>query len=270
VIAPPRVVATDLDGTVYRSDGTMSVRTRRALARVEKAGAVVVFVTGRPPRWLSAVAEETGHRGLAIAANGAYVVDLHTGRIAEEHLLEVAAARELVTRLRAAIPGLRFAVERGSGFGHEPGYRPRWPVPEDTVVAEVEALLAEPVAKLLARHDALSADELLSRARAAGGGELATMTHSSRDGLLEVAAAGVSKASALARLVAARGFGPADVVAFGDMPNDLPMLAWAGTAYAVANAHPEVLAAVTRHAGGNDDDGVAEILEALYGEESQR
>ena len=90
------------------------------------------------------------------------------------------------------------------------------------------------------------------------------MYHSNGLRLIEAVAAGVSKASALADLAAREGIAPADVIAFGDMPNDLPMLAWAGTSYAVANAHPDVLAAVDRVIGANEDDGVAETLEQLF------
>ena len=93
---------------------------------------------------------------------------------------------------------------------------------------------------------------------------LATVTHSNpQDGLLEIAAHGVSKASTLARLCAELGVEPAEVVAFGDQPNDLPMLAFAGRAYAVANAHPAVLAAVPAHTASVEDDGVAAVLEEL-------
>jgi Cof subfamily protein (haloacid dehalogenase superfamily) len=260
---PYRVVATDLDGTAVRSDGTVSGRTRRAIAQAEDAGATVVFVTGRPPRWMAPVAEATGHRGLAICANGAFVYDLHDERVVEEHLLSPEVARQLTDRLRAELPEVSFAVEWSSRFGHEPGYRPRWPVPADTLVTQVEALLSEPVAKLLARHEGMDADELLVRARAVLGDEVATLTHSSRDGLLEVSAAGVSKATTLAALCRQRGFDAADVIAFGDMPNDLPLLAWAGHSVAVANAHPDVLAAADEVTGSNDEDGVAQVLERL-------
>ncbi len=259
----PRVVATDLDGTIVRSDGTISRRTQAALAAAEQAGAVVVFVTGRPPRWMHGVAEQTGHRGLAICANGAFVYDLRTEELVEEHLMEPAQARRLVEVLRGALPDAAFAIERGEGFGHEPAYRPRWPVPEGTLVADIEALLSAPVAKLLLRHEALGPDALLARAREVAAG-LATLTHSSSDGLLEISAAGISKATTLGRFCAGHGYGADDVIAFGDMPNDLPMLAWAGRAVAVANAHPEVLAAVEEVTASNDDDGVAQVLEALY------
>ena len=90
------------------------------------------------------------------------------------------------------------------------------------------------------------------------------VTHSSAKGLIEAAAIGVSKATTLAALAAAEGITPQESIAFGDQPNDLPMLAWAGTSCAVANAHPRVLAAATRVIASNDDDGVARVLEALF------
>jgi hypothetical protein len=95
-------------------------------------------------------------------------------------------------------------------------------------------------------------------------GDLVTVTHSSGRGLLEMSARGVTKASALAELCTEQGVPAADVIAFGDMPNDLPMLIWAGRSYGVANAHPIVLAAVGHHTASNDDDGVALILERLF------
>ena len=260
----PAVVATDLDGTIVRSDGTISARTRDALDLAANAGATLVIVTGRPPRWMHDIAVKTGHHGLAVCANGALVYDLRTETIVESHPLGVDVARELVTSLRTAIPGLGFAVETvDSEFGHEPAYRPRWPT-DGALVADMEALLSRPLAKLLARHDGLDSDELLARAREVVDEATATMTHSSRDGLLEISAAGISKATTLAEVVARTSHAASDVVAFGDMPNDLPMLAWAGHSVAVANAHPDVLALVDEVTASNDDDGVALVLERLY------
>jgi Cof subfamily protein (haloacid dehalogenase superfamily) len=260
----PLVVATDLDGTIVRSDGTVSARTRDALVLASEAGATVVVVTGRPPRWMHQIAAQTGHHGLAVCANGALVYDLERETILDAHPLGVDVARELARSLRTAIPGLGFAVETvDSEFGHEPAYRPRWAT-DGAVVAELETLLSRPLAKLLARHEGLDSDELLRRARAVVDEATATMTHSSRDGLLEISAAGISKATTLAEVVARSGHVAADVVAFGDMPNDLPMLAWAGHSVAVANAHPEVLAIVDEVTASNDDDGVAVVLERLY------
>jgi hypothetical protein len=192
----PRVVATDLDGTVIRSDGTISVRTRRALTAIADAGAMVVIVTGRPPRWLNGIADATGHHGLAICANGAIVWDLHEEHVVSSYPIGTSTVLDIVEALRTQIPELGFAVESiDAAFGHEPSYRARWTTDDQTVVAEMEALLSRPVAKLLARHEGLTADELLAQAREVITDEIATLTHSSRDGLLEISAAGVTKAT---------------------------------------------------------------------------
>src|SRR4051794_9009193 len=224
----PRLVATDLDGTVIRSDGSISDRTRQALAAVEEAGAVLVLVTGRPPRWMPPIVEATGHRGVAICANGALVYDLHTATVVRHSLLSRDALHDIVEALRRDLPGIAFAVERhDTGFAHEPSYRPRWDSDQDKTIQPVEELLADGVVKLLARHDKLPADEVLATAHRSIGA-MGTLTHSSTDGLLEISASGVSKASGLASLAEEHGVSAGGVVAFGDMPNDLPMLTWAG------------------------------------------
>lgn len=257
----PRLVATDLDGTVVRSDGTVSVRTVAALARVERAGAHLVFVTGRPPRWMGDVAEKTGHHGVAICANGALVYDLHAERVIESHLIEAEVLREVTSRLRASLPTLAFAVEREEGFRREAAYRSRRADAVEAMTAE--DLLSRPGVKLLVQHPDLDPDTLLAKAREVVG-DTVELTHASATGLLEISASGVSKASTLALFCEERGVDASDVVGFGDMPNDLPMLAWVGTAYAVANAHPDVRAAVERHTASNDEDGVAQVLERLF------
>ena len=262
-VQTPRLVASDLDGTLVRSDGTVAPRTVEVLRRVEEAGVPFVMVTGRPPRWMADISRQTGHRGIAICANGALVYDLHTEQVVESSLLDEAAAAEVVAALREALPEIAFAVERPDlGFAHDDRYRPTFPVPEHTP-APVEELVSGGVVKLLARHASLGSDDLLAAAREAVG-DRATLTHSSGDGLLEVSAVGISKASGLAALAAEHGVGAEDVIAFGDMPNDLPMLEWAGHGVAVGNAHPEVLEVADEVTARNDDDGVAVVLERWF------
>lgn len=261
----PRLIATDLDGTLLRSDGTVDERTRRAIAALETAGIAFVICTARPPRWLGPLAEETGHRGLAVCANGGLIWDLHSDLPVQEFPLQVEVAREVVKRLRAALPHGAWAVERAGGFAHEPTYTPRWPVPDDTVVDFIDALLEPPAVKLMLRHPELSADDLLAHARELIG-DLVEVSHSSaHDALLEISAPGVSKASALAGVCAELGIVSDEVIAFGDMPNDLAMLSWAGWGVAVANAHAEVIAAADEVTASNDESGVALVLERLAG-----
>jgi Cof subfamily protein (haloacid dehalogenase superfamily) len=261
----PAVVATDLDGTVVRSDGTISSRTKAALDQVAEAGALVVIVTGRPPRWLAGVAEATGHHGLAICANGALVYDLAAETVIGSRPIEVDVVRRLIADLRASVPGVGFAIELVDGqFAHEAAYRPRWRPESETIVGELDGVMTSPIAKLLARREGYDSDELLALAREVITEDAASLTHSSIDGLLEISALGVTKATTLAEVLAERGFGADDVIAFGDMPNDVAMLEWAGHGVAVANAHPDVLAVVDEVTASNDDDGVAQVIERIF------
>ncbi|HEX3975012.1 MAG TPA: HAD family hydrolase [Solirubrobacteraceae bacterium] len=259
----PRLVATDLDGTLLRSDGTIDARTREAIARVEAAGIPIVLCTARPSRWMGPLARATGHRGIVVCSNGSVIWDLHTETVVATFPFAVEAAREVVARLRGALPEATWAVERHGVFCREPRYVPHWPVPDDTIVKEIDALLEVAPLQLMVRHPWLTGDELLARARELLS-DVAELSHSSNaDTLLEIGAAGVSKASGLAVLCERQGIDRADVLAFGDMPNDLAMLQWAGRSVAVANAHAEVMEIADEVTASNDDGGVAQVLERL-------
>ncbi|WP_338671538.1 Cof-type HAD-IIB family hydrolase [Streptomyces sp. SCSIO 30461] len=264
-----RLIATDLDGTLLRDDKSVSDRTIAALAAAENAGIEVFFVTGRPARWMGVVSDHVHGHGLAICANGAAVVDLHAGgRLIEARPLERATALRVVRALRDAAPGTTFAVELSTGIHYEPDYPPFHLDPGATV-ATAEKLLSDdgpdstaPVLKLLAQHPELAPDGFLALARAAAG-HIASFTRSSPTALLEVSGKGVSKASTLALCCAERGISSDQVVAFGDMPNDVEMLTWAGRSYAMGNAHPEVVAAASGRTVANNEDGVAVVIEEI-------
>ncbi|TQK53128.1 hypothetical protein FBY35_3603 [Streptomyces sp. SLBN-118] len=265
----PRLIATDLDGTLLRDDKSVSDRTIAALADAEEAGIEVFFVTGRPARWMDVVSDHVHGHGLAICANGAAVVDLHAGgKVIEVRPLERDTALDVVRTLRDAAAGTSFAVETTTGIHYEPYYPPFHADPGATV-AVAEKLLREeepgsgaPVIKLLAHHPELTPDGFLTLARTAAG-ELASFTRSSQSALLEISGPGVSKASTLALCCAERGISADEVVAFGDMPNDVEMLTWAGTSYAMGNAHPDVVAAASGRTVANNEDGVAVVIEQI-------
>jgi hydroxymethylpyrimidine pyrophosphatase-like HAD family hydrolase len=236
------------------------------LGRARCLGVEIVLCTARPVRWMRDIAAECGLTGLAVCANGAVLWDLADDVLVESFPIAREQAHEVVARLRPLVPGGSWAIETIDHFGHEPGYRVRWPVPDDATVDAIEILLETPPVKLLLRPDELrggAAAGLAARARAEVA-ELVEITYSDASAsLLEMSAAGVSKGSGLAAVCAAHGIDAADTVAFGDMPNDLPMLAWAGTGYAMANGHPEVIAAADRTAPPNEEDGVAVVIERL-------
>ncbi len=290
------LIATDLDGTLLLPDGSVGVRTRTALDALRDSSLDFVIVTGRPPRWISPIVEMTGHRGIGIGANGAVIIDLADGHVTDVFALDADTALEAVDRIRRTLPGAVFAVERArpggrlaptGGAGYDAldatladatefalgdGYRPRWPIPEGTHIAPIEELVAAgDVVKLLVRppdDHGFDADGFLSAGDAALAG-LVEVTHSNpADRLLEISAPGVSKASTLARVARSHGVDHTRVVTAGDAPNDLPMLAWSSTSYAVANAHPLVLATATHHLPSNEREGVGQLIEAALAAET--
>ncbi|MEU6481291.1 Cof-type HAD-IIB family hydrolase [Streptomyces sp. NPDC047017] len=272
---PPRLIATDLDGTLLHDDQSVSPRTVAALAAAEEAGIEVFFVTGRPARWMGVVSDHVHGHGLAICGNGAAVVDLHGGpgahRFVKVRELARENALETVRLVREAAPGTVYAVEQTYAFHQEPDYpRLHMEVP-DTLAPAAELLApdgaaaAQPILKILASHPTLDPDAFLTVARLAAGPR-ATITRSSPSALLEISGPEVSKASTLALCCAERGISHEEVVAFGDMPNDVEMLTWAGQSYAMGNAHPAAVAAATGRTAANNEDGVALVIERLLGE----
>ena len=262
----PRLIASDMDGTLLRGDDTVSDATLAELARWRADGVPLVLVTGRPPRWMRRIREVLGS-GTAVCCNGAVLLDLERFEIVDETPLEPATLRELTAELRRWLPDVWFAVEYGLEFRHEPVYRPRWDRDVPGVAeAPLEEMIASPAAKLLARSETTTRDPFLSRVEQVVGGR-ATVTTSSGEALAEISAPGVTKATGLAAVAARHGIGPEDIVVFGDMPNDLAAFQWVrsggGRAVAMAHAHPDLLAAATDVTATNEDDGVAHFLAAL-------
>lgn len=261
---PPRLLlATDLDGTLLRSDGSVSTRAREALAAARDAGVQVLFVTGRPPQFLAEMADTTGHSGDVLCANGAMLTSLETLQPTLVRSLAHDDAVELTALLAEHDPSVEFRV-----MLHREGEQPLRLVGTGRgYVPEIHAHLADgwsafKLAVITSAPDQTSDTYLQTAADLVG--HLAEVTHSSPAyPIVEIAARGVHKGAALAEYASDLGLAQGAVHAVGDMPNDLPMLNWAGNSYAVANAHREVLAAVRDHLPSNDDDGVAVLLERL-------
>ncbi len=282
-----RLLASDIDGTLVPRLGPVSDRTVAALRAAQDAGVHVVLATGRPPRWMTEIAARTGIRGHAVLANGAVVVDLERVGEPDRGVLRTATiapdvALAIAADLRAELPEVTFAVESVEVFGVEPD----WPqaVEGELPRAPLAELLERtgPVVKLLAKlpggdphapadpdgpeaHASASTagDDLLALARRVVG-DRGEPTHSGAVvPLVEIGPPGVTKASTLARLAAQLGVAAADAVAFGDMPNDVAMLRWAGAGYAMADGHPDAVAAADRLAPPCAEDGVAQVVEEL-------
>ncbi len=254
-----RVAAIDLDGTLLRSDGTVSAATVKAVARAVESGIRIVVVTARPPRYVALLATEVGLTGLAVCANGAITYDLDSGATTIHFPLSVHIAQTAARRIAEVLPEAAFALETGWHCFVGPGYGHR--ASREQARTEVNDLWASTpnCVKLLAWSAAPVTDALLELVARALPPE-ATLTYSGASGMLEIHAAGVSKVATLAALCDQWGVTAAEVAAFGDMPNDLPLLRWAGLAVAVANAHPNLLAVAHEVTASNDEDGVARVL----------
>src|SRR5690242_19208143 len=114
----PRLIATDLDGTLIGSDGTVSERTQRALRGAQHRGAEIVLVTARPPRYVDRLGLDPGLAATAVCANGAIVYDAARRTVVEARELPIAP--RIADTLATALPGIGFAVETGRLVHCEP------------------------------------------------------------------------------------------------------------------------------------------------------
>jgi Cof subfamily protein (haloacid dehalogenase superfamily) len=267
----PALIATDVDGTLLDDDERITARTRAAVHAAVDSGAHFVLATGRPPRWVAPVVDALGLAPMAVCANGAVIYDPSTDRILSARTLSPELLAELAEVATRIIPGAGLAVERVGRSAHDaatpqfvssPGYEHAWLNPDNTEVS-VEDLLSAPAVKLLIRKaGARSADMAAALAKHIGlEGDL---TYSTNNGLIEVVPLGVSKATGVEEVARPLGITAEDVVAFGDMPNDVPMLRWAGLGVAMGNADPEAIEAADEVTAPNTDDGLARVLERWW------
>ncbi len=269
--AKPALIACDVDGTLFDDDEKVTPRTRDAVRSAVAAGAHFVLATGRPPRWIRPVVEGLGFAPMAVCANGAVIYDPATDQVLSARTLPVDVLAQLAEIAMRVIPGVGLAVERIGNRAHDtatpqfissPGYEHAWLNPDNTEVS-FQDLLSAPAIKLLIRKSgAASADIAAELAKHVGSeGDL---TYSTNNGLVEIVPRGISKATGVAEVAGPLGIADADVVAFGDMPNDVPMLLWAGLGVAMGNAHPDAVAAANEVTASNADDGVARVLERWW------
>jgi Cof subfamily protein (haloacid dehalogenase superfamily) len=267
----PALIATDVDGTLLDDDERVTQRTRQAVLAAVASGAHFVLATGRPPRWIPPIVEALGFAPMAVCANGAVIYDPDQDRIISARTLPVDLLTELVEIATRVIPGAGLAVERVGRSAHDsatpqfvssPGYEHAWLNPDNTEVS-IEDLLSAPAVKLLIRKaGARSADMAAELAKHIGlEGDI---TYSTNNGLIEINPLGTSKATGVEEVARPLGITAEDVVAFGDMPNDVPMLRWAGHGVAMGNAHPDAVAAANEVTAPNTDDGLARVLERWW------
>lgn len=263
----PRLVATDLDGTLLREDCTLSARTLETLRRTTGRGIHHVIVTGRPASGCAPFFDALGYTGLAVCGQGAQIYDAGHRRLLSATGLDRDLARAALARLTRTVGPLdlavvtsgadgEFVITGGFGRGDERALAPYRSATPDT-------LWDLPVDKVLLRHRTLGDTELAEAAARCAGPGLA-VTHAGPH-IVELLPSGFDKGTGLAEVARALGVTSREVTAFGDMPNDIPLLTWAGHGVAMANAHPGLKAVADEIAPANDEDGVAAVLERILG-----
>ena len=261
----PKLIATDLDGTIVSHKGVISQRTIDVFTRARDLGVHIFFVTGRPPRWMGEIREAFGF-GAAICCNGAMLYDLMNDAVLEEWMIPIDEQLEVVRRMRIAMPEMSFAVESNDHYQREIVYIPRWDVGMDNIgVEKIEEAMKRPALKILGRcsNHEFTSDEMVEVAHRELH-NLVTVTHStSRDSLIEISALNVSKGTSLAIMAQRLGLTAEDCVSFGDNPNDFSMLEWTARSYAMSDGHPDAALFAKAVAEPCEADGVAKIIEKL-------
>jgi HAD superfamily hydrolase (TIGR01484 family) len=272
-VEKPQLIASDVDGTLLSTLEDITPRTKSVIRRATEAGVPFVLVSGRPPRWIPPVAQAAGLTGYAVCANGAILYDIGLDEVVAVHgLLDPLLLHDVAAALETAIPGCRLAAERigtsavdpdVTNFAIEPDYHNPWGDGGEGKMSPRAEVLGHPAVKLLVSKRGMSSGEMATAARAVLDGAV-DITYSANFGLIEVAAHGITKATGLAEVAERYGVAPARTIAFGDMPNDLEMLQWAGHGVAMANAHPDLLAVADEITAPNSEDGVAQVLERWF------
>ena len=264
-ILPYRLVATDLDGTLLRDDKTVSRRSRDVLAAVTAAGATHIIVTGRSVPWTRHVLDDLGYEGLAVCGQGAQVYDAGAHRLLTSVTLDRRLAAVALARIEAEIGPLALAAGRDGltgevliGEGYV--YSPELPVVH---MRDNGELWAHPINKLYIQHRELGDDALAKAAQQAAGDLVGAIV--AGEGIVELLPLGLTKATGLSLAARRLKVTAAETIAFGDMPNDVPMFGWAGYGVAMANAHPELKAVADEITASNDEDGIAVVLERVFG-----
>lgn len=262
---PYKLVATDLDGTLLRGDDTVSERTREALLAATAAGAAHIIVTGRAVPWTRHVLDDLGYKGIAVCGQGAQVYDAGAHRLLTSVTLDRKLAALALEKIEAEVGPLAIAASRDGVEGEVlfgPGYQVQEGLPA-LYLEDTSEVWSAPLNKLYIQHPELDEDALVQLARETVGSLVGIVM--AGPGVVEILPLGLSKATGLSLAARRLGVKAAETIAFGDMPNDIPMFGWAAHGVAMANAHPELKAVADELTTSNEEDGIAVVLERLLG-----
>lgn len=268
---PPALIASDIDGTLLNSDYRVPRRNRDALTRASAAGAEVALATGRPFRWIGDVLDQLTVRPVCATSNGAVLYDSATDTVLAKHELSPAVMAAVV-EAASVLPPFAVGAERAGTsvtdapedlFVVSPGFNNTWEE-QGFGEARIDDVISAPAVKLILRNEFMTAPQMYELIAPLIDPSQAHITYSMNEGLLEVAAPGVTKALGMQHLCSLHDISQSRTIAFGDMPNDIEMLQWVNHGVAVANAHPDVKAAADEVGVGNGEGALGHVLERWF------
>lgn len=255
----PRIIAVDLDGTLVPQSSGVSDGVADAVTRVQQAGAIVVAATGRSLSTTGYVARAAGMHQYAVVSNGAMIATVDPETVVSAQTFD---ATDLLAELSDLLTDATFAVERTDGVFLTTRHFVDHGVSLDIREVPYEALIADPVVRVIVRSD----DHL---DKGLGPFIQHLEGHSIAFGVTDVAwldlgIRGVTKATGLQSLCDRLEVTAADVLAIGDSMNDIEMLQWAGTSVAMGSARPEIQALAQYVTSPIPGQGVIDVLDLLY------
>jgi Cof subfamily protein (haloacid dehalogenase superfamily) len=279
----PGAVAIDLDGTLLNSKTQLSVRNRAALEKCIEGGIPVIIATGRPTRSVKRLlGDELAHRCSLVVMNGALAAGnpplsgTFRGTLTEEMvrgIINTALQYDQCTRISIEIDGYEFATTLDGydftkkGCLDKETLWQRHSATSEMVFTMDEAIKRNPCKIALGQTDILRLAEILEKQFGRALSIICSdITGIVRNPLLNITAKTATKPEALRRLLTTNGISLDDTIAFGDDIPDLEMLQACGMPVAMANAFPEIKAICVYQTAGNDEDGVAVVLEKMLEE----
>lgn len=260
-----KLVALDLDGTMFGKESQIAPRTREAITEARVRGVQVVIVTGRMHQSAVPYARELGLDGLPVVSyNGAMVVEHPSERLICHEPVPVETAKSLAAYCEARGYYLQ-AYVNDKLYVPELGEKAQ----SYMQLAQVEAhpvgslffWLKEPSTKLLLIDDAARIPQIQAEVAELLGPQVSAFA--SQPQYLEVVNCNVSKGAALAAVASSLGVAREAVMAIGDGMNDMPMLTWAGTSFAMAHAPEALRQAATHVTTRGPGEGIVEAFEKM-------
>lgn len=266
-----KLIASDLDGTLIGPDNRFRPRTLQALHAAADAGIQVVFVTGRPLRWMSSVLDQlgeewNGENSHVFCSNGAVTYDIARGEVVDQRTVDASTILRIHSTLVEAFPAAHFIAETLETVYMQGDLEPHEHDAASTIITGSlqEILPADAqVVKYLIFNPGQTPAVFLEQVQAIVGDSVSATRSAPYQPLVEIARYGLNKGDVLADFAANLGISPQEVAAFGDMPNDFEMLDWAGHGYVMDSGLPELKERVGRVCPAFEEDGVAQVIEGL-------